>query len=62
MSDFIDPDGWRKATYSNGQGNCTEVGQASGTVLVRDTKDRGTGPVLRVSPDAWERLTTSIKR
>jgi hypothetical protein len=34
---------WRKSSFSgNGGGSCVEVGQETdGTILVRDTKDRG---------------------
>jgi hypothetical protein len=53
---------WRKSTYSSPNGgNCIEVGQA-GRVLVRDTKQAGTGPVLRFSPDAWRRFANQVKR
>jgi uncharacterized protein DUF397 len=53
---------WRKSTYSSSNGgNCIEVGQA-GRVLVRDTKQAGTGPVLRFSPDAWRRFADKVKR
>jgi hypothetical protein len=31
-------------------------------ILVRDTKDLGSGPVLRVTPADWTRLTASLKR
>jgi hypothetical protein len=31
-------------------------------VLVRDTKQAGTGPVLRFSPDAWRRFANQVKR
>jgi hypothetical protein len=31
-------------------------------IVVRDTKDRGNGPVLRISLADWNRLTASIKR
>ena len=52
----LNPD-WRKSSYSgNGGANCVEAGTIPGAVLVRDTKDRGNGPVLRVSPDGWKRL------
>lgn len=55
--------GWRKSSYSgNGGANCVETGTAVGAVLVRDTKDHGNGPVLRISPGDWERFTASIRR
>lgn len=43
---------WNKSSYSSGEANCVEVGVASGTVAVRDTKDRD-GGMLAVSPRAW---------
>ncbi|HTU75505.1 MAG TPA: DUF397 domain-containing protein [Trebonia sp.] len=53
---------WRKSSYSNnGGGTCVEAAHAAGAVLVRDTKDNGTGPVLRVTPADWHRLTTAIR-
>jgi len=53
---------WRKSSYSgNGGANCVEVGKA-GRVLVRDTKQAGTGPVLRFSPGAWRRFAELVKR
>jgi Domain of unknown function (DUF397) len=53
---------WRKSSYSgNGGGECVEVGKA-GHVLIRDTKDHGQGPVLRFSPDAWQRFADKVKR
>jgi Domain of unknown function (DUF397) len=61
MEDQIDPR-WRKATYSgNGGGNCVEVGQSARTVLVRDTRQDGHGPVLRISAGAWLRFTESLR-
>ena len=52
---------WRKSRYSAAQTNCVELGSAPGAVLVRDTKDGGTGSVLRVAPGDWARFTASIK-
>jgi hypothetical protein len=53
---------WRKSSYSaNGGQNCVEAGHALGRVLVRDTKDNGTGPVLRITPADWTRLVKSVK-
>ena len=40
--------GWRTSSYSGSQGgNCVEVAGQDRRVLVRDTKQAGTGPVLR---------------
>jgi hypothetical protein len=53
---------WRKSSYSTGNGGqCVETGHVPGAVLVRDTKDSGTGPVLRVTPADWTRLVKSLK-
>jgi hypothetical protein len=61
MEDTIDPR-WRKASHSgNGGGDCVEVGDGSRGVLVRDTKQAGTGPVLRFTPDAWSRFAEAVK-
>jgi len=53
---------WRKSTYSNGNGGqCVEAAQVPGTVLVRDTKDNGSGPVLRVTASDWSRFTGGLR-
>jgi hypothetical protein len=53
---------WRKSTYSNGgMNNCVEAGHAGGAVLVRDTKDHGAGPVLRVTATDWDRFTSAVR-
>ena len=62
MEEQIDPR-WRKASYSgNGGGDCIEVADQAGRVLVRDTKQAGTGPVLRFTPGAWRRFADRVKR
>jgi hypothetical protein len=54
---------WRKSSYSgNGGSNCVSVGNDVSRVLIRDTKQNGTGPVLRFSPDAWRRFADRVKR
>lgn len=54
---------WRKSTYSSGNGgNCIEVAGQARRVLVRDTRQAGTGPVLRFSPSAWRRFADQVKR
>ena len=53
---------WRKSTHSGGsEGACVEAGSAAGLVLVRDTKDSGNGPVLRVSAETWRAFTTALR-
>ena len=55
---------WRKSTYSGGgSSECVEAGVADhGHVLVRDTNDRGRGPVLRLTPRAFADFTTRIRK
>jgi hypothetical protein len=54
---------WRKSSYSgnSGSASCIEAAHVPGAVLIRDTKDRGSGPVLRVTPADWATFTASIK-
>ena len=53
---------WRKSTYSsNGGASCIEVGQGARSVAVRDTKQNGSGPVLRFTPAAWRRFAEQVK-
>jgi hypothetical protein len=52
---------WRKSSFSGGSGgNCVEVAERDGHVLVRDTKAHG-GPVHRYTFAQWQTLTTIIK-
>jgi hypothetical protein len=54
--------GWRKSSYSgNGGAHCVEAGHAGGAILVRDTTQHGHGPVLRLTPVGWRRLTAAIR-
>lgn len=57
-----DAPGWRKASYSNASYSCVEVGRAAGGVLVRDTKDTGRGPILKIAPRAWRTFTATLKQ
>lgn len=44
---------WHKSSYSSGgSGDCVEVASCTGTVHVRDSKDRQ-GPQLAFSPARW---------
>ena len=51
---------WRKASHSNGSGDCVEVADAASVVLVRDTKNRD-GGTLAFTADAWQAFTGSLK-
>ena len=53
---------WRKSTYSSATSpNCVEIGVSVGRVLVRDTKDVGTGPVLELPAQVWGMFADVLK-
>lgn len=52
---------WRKASYSNGSGDCVEVADVANLVLVRDTKIRD-GGTLTFAADAWQTFTRLLKK
>jgi hypothetical protein len=53
--------GWRKATYSHGNGDCVEVAADRRVVGVRDTAQRRSGPVLQFSAEAWRAFIGTAK-
>ncbi|GIH68837.1 DUF397 domain-containing protein [Sphaerimonospora thailandensis] len=53
---------WFKSSRSNGQNNCVEVAfLGSGRVALRDTKDRGAGPVHVFTPGEWDAFIEGAK-
>ena len=54
------PVNWRKSSRSKQQGDCVEVGFAPDAVGVRDSKDRGAGPVLSVPARHWARFLDEV--
>jgi hypothetical protein len=53
---------WQKATTSDTHGSCVEQRRHDGVVEVRDTKDNGTGPVLRFTPAEYAAWLDGAKR
>ena len=52
---------WRKSSYSgSGGGECIEVADAPGAVLVRDSKNPD-GPRLAFGRQAWETFAAKVK-
>jgi hypothetical protein len=52
--------GWRKSSYSGGAANdCVEIASDNGTVIVRDTKDRG-GTTLTFGAGAWATFVSQL--
>lgn len=54
-------DGWFKSSYSGGGNECVELNLDTGAARVRDSKQGGAGPVLRVTSAALAAFTASIK-
>ena len=52
---------WRKASYSDGTGNCVEVAGAHGLVAIRDTKQGDRGSMLEFGAAAWREFLTAVK-
>jgi Domain of unknown function (DUF397) len=51
---------WRKASYSNGTGQCIETASGGGVIVVRDTVDRG-GVTLSVPASAWAAFLGTLR-
>ena len=52
-------DNWRKASYSNGSGQCVEAASDNGTIAVRDTTNRD-GGTLSFSAQMWKTFTAAL--
>ena len=56
----VDPR-WRKSSFSGNGGDCVEVGQlGGGVIVVRDSKDRS-GTAHRYAPAAWRAFVAAVR-
>ena len=51
---------WRKSTLSTTNG-CVEVAVVGDRIAVRDSKQRGGGPVLEVTAVEWEAVLGGVR-
>lgn len=53
---------WHKSTLSTYNGSCFELARFRPELIgVRDTKDRGKGPVLIFNQDEWDAFRSGVK-
>jgi len=53
---------WRKSSYSgSNSGNCIEVADHDGRVLVRDSKNNQAGPTLSFTAEAFRNFAQRLK-
>jgi hypothetical protein len=53
---------WKKSSRSGtATDNCVEVATNGPAVGVRDSKDRGIGPVLRFDASAWTSFVATVR-
>ena len=53
---------WRKSSYSgSNSGNCVEVADHDGRVLVRDSKNNQVGLTLSFTAEAFRNFTQQLK-
>jgi len=53
MATTPEPASWRTSSYSSNGSDCVEVAPTADGVLIRDTKQRGDGPIIRFRTAQW---------
>jgi hypothetical protein len=53
--------GWRTSSHSDAHGNCVQVRAGERVIGVRDTKERGRGPLLEFPAAAWRSFIATAK-
>jgi hypothetical protein len=61
MSSTPDPSQWIKSARSSANGSCVEMRQHAAAVEVRDTKQHGLGPILRLAPAGFASWVAGAK-
>jgi hypothetical protein len=52
---------WRRSRHCGTSADCVEVAHREDGVLVRDSKDHGTGPVIRLATPEWEAFLLDVR-
>jgi hypothetical protein len=61
-SDQLEAAAWRTSSYSGANGDCVEVADLpDSSRAVRDTKNRGRGPILLFTSGEWQAFIAGVK-
>lgn len=56
----VNQQGWRKATYSTGNGACVEISAQGAMVAIRDSVDQS-GPIVFCSQIDWRAFISGVQ-